>query len=712
MRKLPLRAERWLISAFVMTAVGTIAAGKISAADVFPGNPPITPYWALGHWVWEDIKNTQASTVQLVKDYQSHAIPVGGVIVDSPWETKFNTFVPATGQYPDFAQMIADFHKQGVGVIAWMTAYINPDSPDYATVKTSGYVVNPAAGNIAWWKGAGVYIDHTNPAAQAWLDGKMDNVLAMGLDGWKLDMGPDYLSGVGKTVTLSAGSTAGKTLPLADFQKYYYQTIYDHITSKNPAGVITGRGYAGTPGGTENKSPISKNPLCWQGDFTGDFAGIATQAGMVYQTAINGYGCPGVEIGGYTGAVPSKNSLLRYAQFAALSCFMENGGANGGLTGHLPWTFDQQATDVYRYFATLHSELAPYTFSGVVDSHLAGGSVMKSADKTALTHKLGRDLFVAILTKDVTVRDVAFPAGDAWIDYSNDGTAAGIFAGGSTKTGYAAALDAYPIFVRAGAIIPMDVKTEVTGHGDATSAGKSTVLVYPYGQSSMTFHRPTGTGVAYEDVSIAVNETAGTITVKGPSAVDYRFKVKALAAPSAVTGATSDNYDAAKNVLTIDKTAGTSFVITIGGLVGYAKLAGPAPVTPGAGGSEGNGGATGTGAGGAGTGGAFAGGAGGGAGSSAGTGAVSGGNEGGAAGMAGGAGGSSSSVGGAAGAGGTPDVGGSSGGASAANGSDGCGCRLTGRSHSAPHGLLLVAIVMAVYASRAFSRKCRRDVPS
>jgi hypothetical protein len=588
-----LHARHGLLSALLFAAI-LLGSRPAFGADLFPGNPPITPYWALGHWVWEDMQNTQTSTVQLVKDYTTNSIPVCGVIVDSPWETTFNTFVPATSRYPNFAQMIADFHKAGVGTIAWAVAYINTDSPDYASAKSNGYVVDAAAGNITWWKGTGVHIDHTNPAAQAWLDGKMDNVLKMGLYGWKLDMGPDYLKSTSATVTLSAGSTAGTTMPLADFQKYYYQTIYDHVIASNPAGVITARGYAGTPGGTENKSPISRDPLCWQGDFAGDFSGIVSQAGMVYQTAINGYGCPGVEIGGYSGASPSKNSLLRYAQFGALSCYMENGGSNGGLTNHLAWYWDTQATDVYRYFATLHSELAPYNFSGVVDSHLQGGSVMKSCDKSNFTHKLGNDIFVGLITSDVTTRNITFPGSDKWIDYWNENAANAIYAGGTTKSGYSATIDKFPIFIRAGAIIPMDVKTDVTSHGDATSFGKITVLLYPYGTSSLGFHRPTGTGVAYEDVTVTVNEAAGTVTVSGPTAVDYRLRIKAFAAPAAVLGATSYSYDATNKVLVVDKTSAASFTITISGLTGYSSLLGSAP-PPGTGGSSGSGGAGGSG---------------------------------------------------------------------------------------------------------------------
>jgi len=744
MRKLCARRCVLAASSFAAILLGSCPA---FGADLFPGNPPITPYWALGHWVWEDMQNTQTSTTQLVSDYTTRNIPVCGVIVDSPWETTFNTFVPATSRYPNFAQMIADFHNAGVGTIAWAVAYVDTDSPDYASVKSNGYVVDPQAGDITWWKGNGVHIDHTNPAAQAWLNTKMDNMLKIGLDGWKLDMGPDYLKSTSATVTLSAGSTAGTTLPLADFQKYYYQTIYDHVLASNPAGVITARGYAGTPGGTENKSPISRNPLCWQGDFAGDFSGIVSQAGMVYQTAINGYGCPGVEIGGYSGASPTKNSLLRYAQFGALSCYMENGGSNGGLTNHLAWYWDTQATSIYQYFATLHTELAPYNFSGVVDSHLQGGSVMKSCDKSNFTHKLGNDIFVGLITSDVTSRNITFPGSDKWIDYWNENAASGIYAGGTTKSGYSATIDKFPIFLRAGAIIPMDVKTDVTSHGDTTSVGKTTVLFYPYGTSSLGFHRPTGTGVAYEDVTLTMNEAAGTVTVSGPTAVDYRLRIKAFAAPTNVTGATSYSYDATNMVLVVDKASAASFTITISGLAGYSSLLGSAP-PPGTGGSSGSGGAVGsggalgtggrtgsggaTGAGGAiDTGGALTGGAigsggttgaggtltgaGGAAGSGGagislnggaiGTGGTTGAGGGtltGAGGVAGsggapsdapGAGGTMES-GGATGQGGAAGLGGSNTASAKGNSSSGCGCILSGPSRA--HGFWLSVAVLAI----------------
>src|SRR6185369_10137573 len=231
--------------------------------------------------------------------------------------------------------------------------------------------------------------------------------------------------------------------------------------------------YSAAQGGVG--SDPSKCSVGWVGDHDGSFSGIGTQKDDIYVSAQMGYGAPGVEIGGYFGNAPSKNSLVRYTEFGALTPLMENGGSNGGLKEHLPWTWDTQAVDIYRYFATLHSELGPYQFSYGVEAHLTGTSILRGTDRAMAHHRLGEELFVSAITSDVTTKTVTFPTGARWIDYWNEDM---VYAGGSTAS-YAAPLDRYPLFVRAGAVIPLDVKTAVTGHGDTTSAGKVTLLVYP-----------------------------------------------------------------------------------------------------------------------------------------------------------------------------------------------------------------------------------------
>ena len=72
----------------------------ISLSQSYAQNPPISPKWVFEPWVWEDATNTQAATLDLKNGYLNRGIPVGAIIIDSPWEEpndnegdkEYNTF--------------------------------------------------------------------------------------------------------------------------------------------------------------------------------------------------------------------------------------------------------------------------------------------------------------------------------------------------------------------------------------------------------------------------------------------------------------------------------------------------------------------------------------------------------------------------------------------------------------------------------------------
>ena len=567
------RASFMKFAMLTLLSLGTVAflifaVSRTVEKEVFRGNPPVTPAWALKHMVWEDNGNSRDSAEALVDGYLSRHIPVGAIIIDSPWSTAYNDFEWDTARYHNPRQMIDDFHARNVKVILWATGFVNVSSvdapvnphPDYDLVKRRGYTVSNGR-HFRWWKGTGAHIDFTNPAARNWWHSRMDKVLDMGIDGWKVDQSASHIP---DPVLTSIGYLSRDT-----FRKYYYADFYDYTVSKNSSGVIMARGFS--PSGTDlsdglDVSPITKTPLVWNGDYTGSFSGLIEQMNDLYDSAGRGYGAPGVEIGGYDGAKPTKNSLIRYAQFAAMTPLMENGGRNGGLAEHLPWFWDTETVDIYRYFATLHNELGHYLFSLGVESSLHGGSIVRGASKTQSHHRLGEQIFVSILTSDTTIKTIELPAGARWIDYWNEESN---HAGDSTFA-YHAPLDRFPIFIKAGAIIPLDVKNNVCGHGDDSSAGRITVLVYPAGASTFLFHRPTGEGTAYEDIEIGVQESTGTLTVKGATPANYIFRVKSFSAPASVTGGTNWSYDNQTKTVIVNAT-GADFVITINGLMGYTS---------------------------------------------------------------------------------------------------------------------------------------------
>lgn len=166
----------------VATVMLWVITAPWAEATDFPGNPPITPRWAYEPWVWEDNTHTTASAEGLVTNYLGRNIPVGTIIIDSPWDTAFVDFQWNTAQY-DPTNMLNFFHTNGVQVVCWMVGMVNTTTsqsaglpplaqhPYYNFVKTNGFALtNPATGSpvFSYWKGTGAAIDFSNTNAVNW----------------------------------------------------------------------------------------------------------------------------------------------------------------------------------------------------------------------------------------------------------------------------------------------------------------------------------------------------------------------------------------------------------------------------------------------------------------------------------------------------------------------------------------------------------------
>ena len=95
--------------------------------------------------------------------------------------------------------------------------------------------------------------------------------------------------------------------------------------------------------------------------------------------------------------------------------------------------------------------------------------------------RVGNELYVPIVTEPTRSMTIQLPTGQ-WIDYWDETQ---VYSG--TAERLPVPLGREPIFVRQGALIPMEVQRPYTGHGTRESKGSLTLLVYPSGTSSFRF---------------------------------------------------------------------------------------------------------------------------------------------------------------------------------------------------------------------------------
>jgi alpha-D-xyloside xylohydrolase len=166
---------------------------------------PYTPRWAFRPWISKDI-STRDDTFAFVQGFADRDIPVGAVVLDSPWASNYNSFIPNPSRYPDFKGMVDTLHERDIKLVVWTTQMINASSfdvesggdtyegasPNFAEAKRNNYFVDDGHLNL-WWKGQGGAIDFFNPDAVRFWEREQDKMLELGLDGWKLDFGEDYI---------------------------------------------------------------------------------------------------------------------------------------------------------------------------------------------------------------------------------------------------------------------------------------------------------------------------------------------------------------------------------------------------------------------------------------------------------------------------------------------------------------------------------------
>jgi alpha-glucosidase (family GH31 glycosyl hydrolase) len=445
-------------------------AARLRAYCRLTGFAPVLPEWGYGFWKSRDVYEHQDDVLDDFHGFKREDIPLDAIVLDSPWETQYNTWEFNPHQFPDAAGTIAMMRAAGVRTVVWVTPWTNTDSRDgqippqpesealhrepasnYAEGAAAGHFVRGADGApfvAQWWMGTGSPIDFTSPAAEAWWREQAKRVLALGVEGIKADDGEGYY------IPDDARFADGRTGAAGawDLGRLYRRSMQRALEEVHPgSGVLFGRcGWAGQ----------QATGMMWAGDQASDFWSLRVLVVATLAAACSGISNWSHDVGGYLGNRLIERCppelLARWVQFG---CFTPLMHAHGRMPQE-PWHYGEEIMNIYRAYVLLHERLVPYVRAAAATAQRSGLPITRplclvdAADPRGWTipdaYAYGPSLWVApVLDEGARERDVPLPRGD-WIETWSQRLVRG---GSEVEVVAPAPLHQIPVWVRAGSII-------------------------------------------------------------------------------------------------------------------------------------------------------------------------------------------------------------------------------------------------------------------
>jgi alpha-glucosidase/alpha-D-xyloside xylohydrolase len=257
----------------------------------------------------------------------------------------------------------------------------------------------------------------------------------------------------------------------------------------------------------------------WSGDVQNRWETLKTHVSVGINTGLSGLPLWGTDIGGFNPTPEYTGELhVRWFQFGAFNPLFRAHGRNWHLK--LPWGWNggdggpfeagqwraepaelqnPEVEKVCRQYLELRSRLMPYLYTALRDTAETGMPIIRalwlhhSDDQAAVArgdeYLWGRDMLVApVVEKGATTRRLYLPRG-RWIDFWTEGTL-----NGGREIDRAVDLSITPLYVRAGAVIPMGPVKQYTSE---PSSAPTTLVVYPGADGSSSLYEDDGKSFDY-----------------------------------------------------------------------------------------------------------------------------------------------------------------------------------------------------------------------
>lgn len=516
----------------IMLVSGKSIPDAVSHFLEITGKPPVPPRWSFKPWFWlmSDPDQPKASIetlkgdhlVEMAQRLKKMNIPVGVTWFEPPWQTARTSFIPNPEFDSNIKGTIKKLSDLGVNTLAWTVPYTAPTSPNFSEAVENGYLAIKKGRDVDYSdvkisKSGEVegkyynYIDFFNPEAFDWWKGEINKAIDLGFKGFKPDAGQTL-----QEDAVLFNGRLGKDVHNS-YAREYNRVFFEALSERygNDFLMVPRAAWVGSSSFSNFK---------WPGDLRGQFSDNGLPSTVYSSLSLAFCGIPFVstDIGGFQDRPAPEQVWIRWAQFGAMLPGMQ--------TLHMPWWYSGEAAGHFRFLAWFHTELTPLWTTLANEAHQTGTPVCRplvwdyqnDIDCWRIEDEfmVGNQLLVAPIINPENNRKVYLPEG-RWIDFWKNEN---VYEGKQTimwEPAGESGIFSFPLFIKEGAIIPLEVESDITGFGWEKSKSFLTVAVWPEadGEKSFTL-KDNG-----KNISIQYKADKNKLRINWDKSSDFIFRI-------------------------------------------------------------------------------------------------------------------------------------------------------------------------------------------
>lgn len=484
------------------SAVDGRTAYVVVAGDTYPeilknytavtGHQPLPPRWALGNFASRFGYRNDAEVRATAAKFKQTGFPVDALILDLYWfgpdiKGHMGNLAWDKKAIPDPEGLIADLKKDGINTILVTEPFILTSSKRWAEAVAAGAITPGPDGKpktFDFYFGNTGLVDVFEPKAQDWFWSIYRGLKKQGVAGWWGDLGEPEVHPGDAQHRIGSGDAVHNAYG-HQWAKMVYENARKDTPEERPF-IMMRSGFAGSQ---------RYGMMPWTGDVSREWGGLKPQVELALQMSLLGLAYTHSDLGGFAGGEKFDPELyIRWLQYGVFQPVYRPHAQD-----HIPSepVFHEAAVqDILRPFVNLRYRLLPYNYTLAYQNSLSGMPLMRPlffSDErnpqlidNAQTYFWGDAFLVTPVTEPgAKTVNVNLPKG-VWFDYWTDAKQVG-----GKSIAAPVALNTIPVFVKAGAFIPM--ATDDMSNTTQYDSGK--LQLHYYADSSVK----SANGLMYDD---------------------------------------------------------------------------------------------------------------------------------------------------------------------------------------------------------------------